>query len=200
MSLKGIFYDWGGLNVWLFHAINGVHGPIVDRAMLLGTFLGAHQHFPLYAALIALGALVAVYRARDDQGERDAVALRALAVLSVFVFAYWVDGLLVTTLKQAFDLPRPAAALPAATVQIVGHAQFRYSLPSGHTAFAVVIAATLWPVLPGAWRVVALLFALWVALSRVSLGAHFPADVVAGACIGYVSVALVRLGVRRAFT
>lgn len=200
MTVRGVLYDWGGANAWLFHIINGVHGPIIDRTMLLGTFFGAHQHFPAYAAAIALVSVAATGHARRMQLDAERVAARWLSVLAVFMIGYYCEGLLVVALKHAFDFPRPAAALPPDAVHIVGHAQFRYSLPSGHTAFATLLAASLWPLLPRLGRVVAVLFAVWVALSRVSLGAHFPADVVAGALVGYGSIAFARLGVRRILT
>ena len=51
--LKDILYDWGGLNVALFHAVNDVHFPALDAAMRLGTALGNHQNFPVYLCLLA---------------------------------------------------------------------------------------------------------------------------------------------------
>ena len=200
MDVKSVLYDWGGLNVWLFQVINGVHGPYIDRTMLLGTFLGAHQHFPAYAAVIALVSVAATGHARRMRLDAEGVGMRWLSVLAVFVIGYYCEGLLVMALKHGFDFPRPAAALPPDAVHIVGRAQFRYSLPSGHAAFAALLAASLWPVLPRVGRFVVASFAAWVALSRVSLGAHFPADVVAGALVGYGSGALVRLGMRRVLT
>jgi len=38
--MKEIFYDWGGANVWLFHAINDVRYAWLDDVVLLGTSLG----------------------------------------------------------------------------------------------------------------------------------------------------------------
>ena len=49
--LKAVLYDWGGLNVWLFHLVNQWHAPFWDAPMRLGTTLGNHGNFPVYMAL-----------------------------------------------------------------------------------------------------------------------------------------------------
>jgi hypothetical protein len=46
-TMKEIFYDWGGANIWLFHAINDIRFGGLDQVMLLGTTLGDHILFPL---------------------------------------------------------------------------------------------------------------------------------------------------------
>jgi membrane-associated phospholipid phosphatase len=57
------------------------------------------------------------------------------------------------------------------------------SFPSGHTATAFASAAALWVLLPsGRWLWAAV--AVAVAITRVVLGSHFVADVVAGGLLG----------------
>ncbi len=59
----------------------------------------------------------------------------------------------------------------------------RFSLPSGHSAAAFMVATTLtayFPELAGVW----LLWSSGVALSRVIIGVHYPADVLVGAVMG----------------
>jgi signal peptidase II len=118
-----------------------------------------------------------------------ATSLRHLALR--FAFGYGLMFLGMTLLKINFDYPRPVIAL-GAYVRVIGTQELRYSFPSGHSAYAALLAATAWPILGRAGRSVALAFVLWIAWSRIAAGAHFPADVVGGAFIGLVSAIATR--------
>lgn len=190
-GLKAIFYDWGGFNVWLFQVINAVHFDALDRFMLLGTKLAEHSNFALYLGLLVV---VAILTTRN----KDKRSLQLwFGVIAVFALGYLLDGLLVSILKNWFSYPRPSLALPSGSVHLVGSPELSllHSLPSGHTSFAMLISASLWPVLNRYWRFVSLVFVIWVGLSRISLGAHFPADVVAGALSCLLIVWLIRKSV-----
>lgn len=195
--MKEILYDWNGANVWLFHFINNFRSEFLDKFMLLGTEFGGHAHFSYYFALVALAAVIAV----SGKSVQDPVRYREqatswLVVVAVFSFAYLLDGLLLSTLKPLLDFPRPPLALPLGSVHIIGQPEYHHSLPSGHSSFAMLVVASLWPVLNGGWRLAGVLFVLWVGISRISLGAHFPADVVAGFLSSLLVVLLVRAAVR----
>ncbi len=66
-----------------------------------------------------------------------------------------------------------------------------WSMPSSHTAYAVVMAVFLGRMYPRAWWVFAALAAI-VGVSRVLFVAHYPSDVFMGAAIGLgVSMAVI---------
>ena len=188
--MKEILYDWGGANIWLFHAINNVHFEALDKFMLLGTTLGEHALFPLYLGLVTLVALSAAVKnpARYQ-------AVRWMSVITVFCIAYWLDGLLIGTLKPLFDFSRPPLTLPPDALHIIGVAEYHHSLPSGHASFAMLCVASLWPVFNRYARAAGVCFVLWVGISRISLGAHFPADVMAGFLSSLVVVLLVYVAI-----
>lgn len=195
--MKEVLYDWGGANVWLFHVINDIRFVWLDKVMQLGTELGDHNLFPFYLGLLALCAMAVACTSGQEPAHYRLQVTRWMAVIAVFSCAYLFDGLLLAVLKPALDFPRPPLALPPGTVQIVGTPEFHHSLPSGHSSFAMLVTASLWPVLKRGWRVAGVIFVLWVGVSRISLGAHFPADVMAGFLSSLAVVMLVYVAIQK---
>lgn len=188
--MKAVLYDWGGLNVWLFHAINNLRAYWLDTAMQWGTWLGDHARFPLYLA--ALGAVALHQLRRHASAAAEARTRALLAALATFALAYFLDGWIVSWLKTTLDFPRPPLALPSGSLHVLGAPELHHSLPSGHATFAATVAASLWPLARSRGRALLAAFVVWVCLSRVSLGVHFPADVLAGSLLGIAVVGAIR--------
>jgi len=126
-----------------------------------------------------------------------AVAWRRPAVLAGVAATVWCADLAALGIKDLVGRERPFIVSPEPEPLILGLVSD--SFPSGHAATAFAGAATLSRFLPGRWPVL-LLLAAAVAFSRVYVGVHFPADVVAGAAIGVATaIALRKLaaGLRR---
>ena len=98
--------------------------------------------------------------------------------------------------------PRPAGLIEHAQIRIVGEPMTFASMPSGHTLTAFAVAGSIYFAIDAGRRqrfVWLWLLAALVGLSRMALGAHWPGDVVVGACLGVWSAAtghllLTRLG------
>jgi len=84
--------------------------------------------------------------------------------------------------KDAFPRGRPGAVLAEAHLRGVPPGQ--QGFPSGHAAVSAALAFILFAYLPGRWRWVPLALAVIVPAGRLYVGAHFPLDVVGGACLG----------------
>ena len=115
------------------------------------------------------------------------LAPRALmATLCAGAFA----GVVSRALKLSLQFPRPASVLDPASFHIVGNPLTSLAMPSGHTLTAFALATALYfSVPPSQRRYAAGLFVLAAlsGLARVAVGAHWPADVLAGMSIGLFS-------------
>ncbi len=106
------------------------------------------------------------------------------------LFAFLVGTPILHLMKAAFDAPRPQAVLDGETLVRIGPRYMMHAFPSGHTAAAFTIAGVA--VLSGCGKRAAALSvtaASLVGLSRVAAGVHWPADVAAGALLGWGSAA-----------
>ena len=108
--------------------------------------------------------------------------------------AVWSADLIATILKVVFERPRPFETLAYAD-PLLG-ANLGASMPSGHatTSFAGAVVLTLM-LRRGAPALFAL--AVAIAFSRIYVGVHYPADVLAGALLGATVGAVVALLVLR---
>ncbi|WP_340112870.1 phosphatase PAP2 family protein [Maribellus mangrovi] len=101
-------------------------------------------------------------------------------------------------LKKLFHVPRPAAIFDNDTFTIIGRTLTgNTSLPSGHSiATFVVITTLLFAFMPARnrqkiiWIILMLATGLFIAFSRVGVGAHYPFDVLIGSTIGYIVAVL----------
>lgn len=114
-----------------------------------------------------------------------------------FSLTIGANALLVYGLKAVIARPRPWHVMPDIH-PLVFPGPSDFSFPSGHAAgafcYATFVAVVLLKVRKDAVAIVAsallVLLAIGVALSRIALGVHFPADVTAGAIIGATSGAI----------
>lgn len=101
------------------------------------------------------------------------------------LFTTLFTALFMYGLKHWFAAPRPAGVLPAESFHIVGDVLKKYSFPSGHTTTAFALAGFIMLSFKQAWtQVFVLILAIIAGWSRVSVGAHWPEDIFAGAVLG----------------
>lgn len=150
----------------LFFLINDLpHTPLLDTIAFTLSGIGVGG-----LIWLLLSILIFVRVGRRDHWFFLPVVLAT--ALSQFLTNMW--------LKDFFSRNRPPGA-----------AMDDFSFPSGHATFAWALAVVLAGKQPRL-RYAYILLALFISLSRIYLGKHYPADVVAGSVlglgIGYVSL------------
>ena len=113
--------------------------------------------------------------------------LLAPRLLTAGIFAGGFAAIASFSLKNFFDLPRPAGILLDGSFYRIGEPLLNRALPSGHTLTAFAIASALYFSVDQSKRRPMLLifvFASLIGLSRNAVGAHWLTDVLAGAGVG----------------
>ncbi len=150
----------------LIRIVQGWESPGLTDLMETFTWLGSTN----VAIIIALVAIVVL-----------AVLLKHRMELVLFVLVVGLAPLLNRLIKSIFERERPTLHR---LIEEVG-----YSFPSGHSmsAFTVygILVYLLWRHVPSAWGralmiVIGLALTLFIGISRIYLGVHYPSDVIGG--------------------
>jgi len=192
---------WAGL----FFLVVGAGCVAIDRRAVhlihdhvglgLTRFLGATTHLAKAAHWLLAALLVyAVCWIRLRSGGGGAGVKLAFQAALAFILALGAGSAVLHSIKLLLGRRRPRDELE---MGLYGFAPFGFSLsnnsfPSGHalTIFCVAaIASALWPQGALLWFAVA----LWLALTRALLNAHFLSDVLVGAGVGLISAREVML-------
>ncbi len=157
-------------DVEAFSLLYGFGGSpqVIDRLVV-------DPHIQNYTLLVVI-AMAATYRDGLGPPVRAAVIVVAAGIIAyAMVQLCWA----------LWERPRPEevlGTLPANSHRFAGLPSF----PSGHVAVTTAIVATVGSLVP-ALRVVLWGYVLIIGVTRISYGAHFPSDVIAGFVMGYLA-------------
>ncbi len=176
--LSNMFETARQLDAWLFLVGNrGLDFPGADFAMVvlsdrrLGLWLSA--------------VLILLFLWRDGRRVVVPIGLTIVAVLTANFAADWI--------KVAMQRTRPCHVIQG--IRLLAGCTGSFSFPSNHASNLFALTMVAWAShLP--WRWPALVIAIGGGLSRVYLGVHYPADVLAGAALG-TTVACAMVAVSR---
>jgi undecaprenyl-diphosphatase len=156
----------------MFSGLAALKNPITTKVMLVFTFFGSTKF--LLPAYILLTAFFLFYK----RNTFFSITIAAVGLSSI--------GLLYL-LKNIFRRHRPLEPL---TTNVIG-----YSYPSGHSfssfTFFGLLTYIIWETnISNTWKwilsILFILFAAFIAISRVYLHVHFASDVIAGFCLSII--------------
>jgi len=161
-----IVIQFTGMNMQLFLFFNKWHTITGDRFWAIITLFGD--------GLVAAVLLFPFLKKRPD-------IIWSVLIASLFYM------IILHSLKRIMDVPRPAGVLSPDTMYIIGKRFTRYAFPSGHTTTIFTLMGVIaFSFKKNTIYILSIIFAILVGLSRVAVGAHWPADVLGGAILGWL--------------
>jgi membrane-associated phospholipid phosphatase len=179
-----ILYGQESLNLWLFYLINHFQEPAAQLIFKLG-LIGDYKMFPVYLGIFLLASWkhgVNMMIAQVPVPVFKQYRTKIIETLILLVVCYAVYIIWVTGLKHLLQMPRPFVRLPEGMVMIsdaIKADENPYaSFPSGHSSFAMLMLVALWSILNGFGKFIGISLVIFIGISRVNLGVHFPSDVI----------------------
>jgi membrane-associated phospholipid phosphatase len=157
--------NWGITVVLWFQQFS----PTLDLPFTFFSFLGKEDFFILFLPL--------VFWCIDRRN--------GLRLAFIFLISSYLGGVA----KEFFHQPRPYQY--DSRVRMIIYEASYYGLPSLHTQNTVVVWGFLVSAFKRKWiRILAIILAIFIPLSRIYLGLHFPTDLLGGYLLGAIILAL----------
>lgn len=197
VNLRDLWYDWLGLNTWLFKQVNSLSDDkFYNGLMKFLSLFGDKEFLPFTGGAIVIWAAISILI--KFSSERSSSKYYLLAWFNVFMVlggALYVGHYTVSNMKKYFAYPRPYVAIPTEEMKQIEKPPVedaRESFPSGHATLITILVVALWPILSENLRWIGIFSIIGVCWSRMALGVHYPMDVLSGFTIALILTLSVR--------
>lgn len=178
-----LFYNFFGFNKKLFLLINNYTNfgfvPYILKAISAPFAIGNFAVYYVIAGIYFYRRL----KKTQDFSQRQADFWRIYNKMVEIGIGYTIFGLIYAALKFSVNLPRPFCSLEADSFKTIYDTTMERclsSFPSAHSGLAVLIAYYLWAYLNYWQKILAVIIICLVAIARITLAMHYPADILYG--------------------
>lgn len=177
--MKEVFYDWGVYNKIIFYYLNHLSNyGYIPQALKTLSALFQIENFAIFYLILCF---YQYYQLKiTPKSNFDPEFHRRYNAMVYIGTCYAFFGIIFAILKFSINLPRPFCSLPEGsftTIALVAHERCLSSFPSAHTGLALMIGALSWRHLSCSMKILSTLIIMLVALSRITLAMHYPADI-----------------------
>lgn len=176
--MREIFYDLLGLNKAIFILVNKYTNvsiiPYFLQTLSSLFFIG---NFAIAYFIICIW----IYFKIKKLDNRQEIFILYYYELIKIGSCYALLGLSYATMKFGINMPRPFCSLSPEEFSTIAYTESERclsSFPSAHTALCVIVVYFLWPYMNRVGKILGILTILLVAISRISLAMHYPADII----------------------
>ncbi len=176
-------YNWMGLNKALFISINkltniGYFPSILQK--ISDVFFIAN-----FAFFYFIACLLFYFRTRVAI-DKKSFFMAGYFDLTRIGICYALFGFTFAALKFSVNLSRPFCSLTSTDFITIANTDLERclsSFPSAHTGLSILVAYCLWPYMNNPLKYMSYLVILAVAVSRITLAMHYPADILYSAIV-----------------
>lgn len=183
-----LLYNFGGYNKEIFIFINNLTNisflPLSLKAISSVFFIAN------FAAIYIIVCIYFYFKIRKSPNPAkifEPIYYELVRIGACYAFF----GITFSILKFSVNFPRPFCSLPPSyftTILDVSGERCLSSFPSAHTGLAILAAYCLWPYMNKALKFTSCAIIFAVALSRITLAMHYPADILYSAAITLIVI------------
>lgn len=196
-NIRDLWYDWLGINTWLFKKVNFLSDiPIYSSLMKFITVFGDKKLLPYIIGAIIIFAISSfIVRVTIKKGGNRNYLFTWISIFLMIGAGLFAINYTTNYIQNNASYPRPYMLIHANEIKIleIQPAEEAYrSFPSSHVAIITVLVFALWPIAGEKSRWAGILFIFTVAWSRMAMGVNFPMDVISGFAIPFIQMSIIR--------
>ena len=178
-----IFYNFFGLNEIIFIKLN----YITNKGILPHILYTISSVFFIanFAACYILTCIYFYFKTKKAQNI-ESYFTPIYNELARIGTCYAIFGFTFAGLKFSFNMPRPFCSLSSDQFLTIANTELERclsSFPSAHTGLSILVAYALWPHINKIAKLICCLVIASVAISRITLAMHYPADIIYSALV-----------------
>ncbi len=188
-----VFYNFCGLNQEIFLFLNKITNiGIFAYILRIFSFCFNIVNFAIIYIIYCIYLYIQLKKIKNDNERQNKFWHFYNRLVEVGII-YGIFGLVFTALKFTGNLPRPYCSLPEGSfITILNTASERClsSFPSSHTALSVLVTYFIWHYIKLPVKILMICVIILVSLSRISLGMHYPSDIIYGIITGFITISI----------
>lgn len=190
-------YNFQGFNQEVFLLINQLtnHFSIIAYILQIFSYCFNITNFALTYFVLCLYFYIKLKCIKDPtlRSNRFWIIYNNMVMIGI---TYTIFCIIYAILKFTINLPRPFCSLPTdifVTIANTEPERCLSSFPSSHTGLAMLACYYIWPYITYSQKIIACIVVIIVAISRITLAMHYPADIIYSFCI---TILLIMIGKR----